>query len=212
MRNMKTNLRRILALLLACAALLSLSACSDTGAKTEKTKAAQECIANLFQARDVQTVTEYLTADSYDTAEAVLSDCKSLLVENEPEYHGRYEGYDVFALTVKYRTSGEVSTIFVLLKEENGSYKFCANEEVLLKAQDDIICNVCAGNGKVQHGGQVCSICGGTGQQYIPNAYYDGWMWQGLWQACAGCGGAGRFGVSYRNCAYCAGDGLRLKK
>ena len=209
---MKTNVKRFFALLLACAALLSLSACGNTGAEIEKTKAAQECIANISQSPNVNTLRQYLTADSYDAAEAVWSNWSSLDPAVEIEYIGKYKEYDVFLIAAKYRVTGKEERGFMLLKEENGSYKACANEEVLRKAQDDIVCNVCAGNGKVQNGGQVCGICGGTGQQYIPNAYYDGWMWQGLWQACAGCGGAGRVGVVYRDCAYCAGDGLRLKQ
>lgn len=212
MRKMRTNMKRLLALLLACAALLSLSACSDTGAKIQKTKAAQECIANIFQSPNVNTLRQYLTADSYDVAEEIWSVWQSLDPAVEIEYIGKYEAYDVFSFAAKYRVTGEEEGCFILLKEENGSYKLCANEDVLLKAQYDIVCNVCAGSGQVQCGGQVCGICGGTGQQYIPNAYYDGFMWQGLWQACAGCGGAGWFGVSFRNCAYCAGDSLRLKK
>ena len=44
-----------------------------------------------------------------------------------------------------------------------------------------------------QHQPTVCPICSGTGQQYIPNMYYDQIMgWQGGYISCSGCGGSGQ--------------------
>ena len=38
---------------------------------------------------------------------------------------------------------------------------------------------------------RTCPQCGGTGQYYLPNAYYDGFMWQGMYMTCPQCGGSG---------------------
>lgn len=37
----------------------------------------------------------------------------------------------------------------------------------------------------------VCPQCGGTGQFYQPNLFFDGTFWQGGYIACPGCGGSG---------------------
>ena len=54
----------------------------------------------------------------------------------------------------------------------------------------------------------TCPTCGGSGQQYIPNAMYDTVMgWQGIWQACPGCGGTGQI-PHYETCSACGGWGI----
>ena len=61
-----------------------------------------------------------------------------------------------------------------------------------------ITCPSCGGAGWF-----TCGICGGTGQQYIPNLYYDAVMgWTGGYQGCSGCGGSGG-----TVCSTCGGTG-----
>ncbi len=82
--------------------------------------------------------------------------------------------------------------------------KLYNSEEVIQKTY----CSNCGGSGTIYTGGSVCGICGGTGQQYIPNAYYDNIMgWQGQWQMCSGCAGAGHFGGTSEICSNCHGYG-----
>ncbi len=91
---------------------------------------------------------------------------------------------------------------------------------VLVKADDgfrvtsdfgDHSCGSCGGAGVIAQtsGESVCAICGGTGQQYIPNAYYDSALntWQGQYMVCSGCGGSGYF-TTYRVCNACGGFGI----
>ncbi len=37
----------------------------------------------------------------------------------------------------------------------------------------------------------ICPQCGGTGQFYQPNLFFDGMFWQGGYVACPTCGGSG---------------------
>ena len=79
------------------------------------------------------------------------------------------------------------------------------NSEAVIQSS---YCGNCGGNGGVYNGGSVCAICNGSGQQYIPNAYYDNVMgWQGQWQVCGGCGGAGHIGGNIEICPVCHGYG-----
>lgn len=76
-------------------------------------------------------------------------------------------------------------------------------------------CDKCQGNGVITQttgGRDVCAICNGTGQQYIPNLYYDVNMgWYGGYTVCSGCSGSGSNGGSVENhlCPNCQGTGLR---
>lgn len=72
-------------------------------------------------------------------------------------------------------------------------------------------CQQCKGSGSITTGRTACAICGGTGQQYIPNQYYDAAlnMWMGGYVGCGGCGGSGYTGAQETaQCPSCGGDGL----
>ena len=72
-------------------------------------------------------------------------------------------------------------------------------------------CQQCQGSGSITTGRIACAICGGTGQQYIPNQYYDATlnMWMGGYVGCGGCGGSGYTGSGTTSvCPSCGGDGL----
>ena len=94
-----------------------------------------------------------------------------------------------------------------------GSFGFTSSDGVLLYSPDvysHFACGNCGGSGVILTGNTTCAICGGSGQQYIPDAVYDNIMgWQGIWQVCAGCGGAGN-APSYSQCSACQGWGICL--
>ena len=98
--------------------------------------------------------------------------------------------------------------------EETGVYlSFCRKEGKLIFDYSIIsnhICRNCRGAGQIYHGGQPCGICGGTGQVWVDNMYYDGILWQGDWQTCGGCGGVGYTGAISATCGVCGGTGIRL--
>ncbi len=75
------------------------------------------------------------------------------------------------------------------------------------KTIDDYLCSKCSGKGVILEQGtdtQVCSICGGTGQQYIPNAIYDVVMgWMGQYVVCSGCGGSGYINYTTEYYVWC---------
>lgn len=79
--------------------------------------------------------------------------------------------------------------------EEDNS---ASSQSAIVPSVNYITCPSCGGAGRF-----TCGICGGTGQQYIPNLYYDAVMgWTGGYQGCGGCGGSGG-----TVCSTCGGTG-----
>lgn len=84
------------------------------------------------------------------------------------------------------------------------------NEESSSKKE----CTKCSGTGAItaQNSNPTpCAICGGVGQQYIPNLSYDMIMgWQGGYIACSGCGASGyinNISTQTYQCDKCNGTG-----
>ena len=74
-------------------------------------------------------------------------------------------------------------------------------EDITTSSATFITCPNCGGMGRF-----TCGICGGSGQQYIPNMFYDPVMgWTGGYQGCGGCGGSGG-----TVCPSCGGSGQVL--
>jgi hypothetical protein len=88
---------------------------------------------------------------------------------------------------------------------------FARNGDTLLYSPaifNQYICPTCGGSGSVVTGSTACAICGGTGQQYIPNLFYDPYNgWYGGYQSCSGCGGSGQI-TTYGACSSCGGWGV----
>ena len=60
--------------------------------------------------------------------------------------------------------------------EENsdGSYIYCNDQAVWDEINNTMLCPTCQGAGQIADGNGIpCGICGGTGQMYVPNLYYD---------------------------------------
>lgn len=86
-------------------------------------------------------------------------------------------------------------------------FRLCIDDQVGKKIQNKYKCKDCNGQGIISTGNAVaCAICGGTGQQYMPDLYGMG---QGGFTACSGCAGAGYIGNgSVSTCKNCQGLGF----
>lgn len=125
------------------------------------------------------------------------------------EYAGSYNGYDMFAYKLAYNGVTFEEGMLMLQPQQDG-YKLCLDAQIQQDMLDHCQCSACGGAGGNHAGGFVCGICGGTGQQYHANVYYDGNMWQGQFLACSGCGGSGQTGSNWISCAFCGGSGWRF--
>lgn len=183
---------------------------ANSEAMAENIEKARECLEGIMNEGDTESIKEFLTDDSLDKAQELFEHYSGAEFEVTVEKAGDFEGYELYKYTAKVKNGeGEESGIVVLLAGDDG-YKLCMDPKVHQNINENILCASCSGTGSVLSGGNACGICGGTGQQYIPNAYFDAalGMWQGQYQACSGCGGAGMTGASYVPCASCGGCGL----
>ena len=122
-------------------------------------------------------------------------------------YSGTCDGYDLFSYDLRY--DGETFEKGILMMvEENDQYKICMDPQVHEQMRSKLLCGGCGGAGGAYNGGMICAICGGSGQQLIPGAWYDGNMWHDQWIGCGGCGGSGRTGGSWATCPFCGGTGV----
>ena len=119
-----------------------------------------------------------------------------------------YEGKDIVFL--KVTVDGEKKEWIYTFDVCEDGYRYYHDEELFDEIVPLITCPACGGTGQIMSGhGTVCGICGGSGQQYIPNLYYDGVMWQGGYIGCGGCGGSGYTGTTWSTCLRCSGSGIR---
>lgn len=179
-------------------------------ARAENIEKAAECLESVMNEGDAEGIKEFLTDDSFDRAQELFDHYSGAEFDVTVEKAGEYEGYELYKYSARQRGGdGWENGIVVLLAVEDG-YKLCMNPKVHQDVNDNLICASCSGTGSILSGGNTCGICGGTGQQYIPNAYFDAalGMWQGQYQACSGCGGAGMTGASSVTCGSCGGCGL----
>ena len=71
-----------------------------------------------------------------------------------------------------YTTESQQENYGFLLFYKNayGEYVECQDTEIQQKITEEHLCNICNGTGSVLSADAVaCAICGGTGQQYMPN-------------------------------------------
>lgn len=92
---------------------------------------------------------------------------------------------------IKYTRDGQELKGPELFTKEDGKLKLYLNLSELETVYKSLLCPDCGGSGTIHTGAIVCGICSGTGQQWYPNVFFDGNMWQGAFQACSGCGGSG---------------------
>lgn len=176
-------------------------------------KLAEECLLAVISATTVEQITPYLDTDSADRAQALLDYYSKTSPSVTVEYSCSVDSYDVFHYTTVYAPGdGEFEDDYAVLKPQGDRYVVTVNPDVINYVKAQKSCHSCSGSGVVTSGNRnTCGICGGTGSQYIPNAYYDSatGMWMGQHMSCSGCGGAGYTGIGTNiTCENCNGTGI----
>ena len=116
-------------------------------------------------------------------------------------------------LLVRGKADGEaIKMAYAFDNTDENGFRYYVDDTLVERMENEIVCHHCSGSGQVSSNGSAmsCGICGGSGQQYIPNLYFDQIMgWQGGYVCCSGCGGSGVTNVSWSTCPFCEGSGLR---
>ena len=170
-------------------------------------------MSGYVHAKNPEEACTFAVADSTDAIKKDLILFAGKTYKVEANYLGSYDHYDFFRFTIRLAENGEVAmTPLMVLQPQAEEYVLCLLSSVLQTIENHCKCTTCQGSGQVYTGGNTCAICAGTGQQYYPNVYYDAalQMWQGLYQVCSGCAGAGHTGGILLTCDICRGIGLIL--
>ena len=220
---MKTKLTRMFAMLLAVLMILSCTACADApetpkdsdSLKPSKSssaleKKAEDSFMAVVNAENVEAAAHYMETDTPEQLQDKLDFCKKHNFRVEMDYIGEVEDKDIFKCKIILADDSILDSPFVFGTELNDRYVFCEKEAFLTEMKNELLCHTCNASGKITSAGTACAICSGTGQQYYPNAYYNGWLWIGQYQACSGCAGAGYFNQRTQTCSICHGVGLIL--
>lgn len=187
----------------------------NSSAVKEASELATECLESLVNAKNTTEAAAWLTADSQDRAQSILNFYKGLPLEVKVEYKKSFKGYDIFYYEVRNTNTNELfDSSFSALCREGDKYLVCLSQQMQSDIHKEFLCKKCNGSGNTSTNiSTACGICGGTGFQYIPNAYYDAAlnMWMGQNMACSGCGGSGHIGGgSNTTCTGCNGYGLNF--
>lgn len=171
------------------------------------------CLAAISAAANEEELKPLLTIDSRERIPGLLTYYGSQERDVITEYKLSTGGYDIFYYEMHDSGSGEpFERGYCLLVPQDDHYVLCANAEVQMEVLDPYFCKTCDHTGTVYTGNRTaCAICGGTGWQYLPNAYFDPVMnmWMGQNVGCGGCGGSGYVsGQSASICPSCNGHGL----
>ena len=174
---------------------------------------AAQGLENLIKADTAEAAKAFMTEDSWDMAQTLID----IFPDEEPEVTAEIKAsngeYAICYYTVHFPSHTEpFQSGYAIFQRGEDAYKLCENAEVHNKVIAPYLCNTCGGGGSVTTGTPVtCAICGGTGTQYIPNAYYDAGMnmWMGQYMGCSGCGGSGHIGGTTTSiCGTCTGVGF----
>lgn len=172
-------------------------------------QSAEYCMLGVLNADSAEALDPSVTENSDIIANRILQlfpDDHNYTVEMKKL--GSYKEHDAYECTIRNRTDPNYSntTVELLLRKDSG-YEIETNQDIISEIASNCICPGCGGAGFFSSGGNVCGICGGTGQQYYPAVYFDValQMWQGQFQACSGCAGAGRTGFIQIPCSICHG-------
>lgn len=175
---------------------------------------AAQCLTDLICAKTEEEAKATLTEDSHDRAGQLMEHYPDGTPEVTAEFHSSRDGYDIYYYTIRYPDLDGEETGYTLFKKVDGRYLLCVNTQVQQSVFSHYQCSTCGGSGNGTPGSQItCGICGGTGQQYIPNAYFDPGtnMWMGQYIGCSGCGGSGHTGnIPATPCPACNGIGYRF--
>lgn len=173
---------------------------------------ARQCLSAAVQAQTEEELLPYLTADSAERAQAVLNHYPDSVPTIRLTYETHFENYDIFSYTLTYTDNDYTETLMMLMERGENGYRLCINPDAQNAFANEYRCTRCQGNGTITTGNRTaCAICGGTGQQYIPNQYFDPItnMPMGGYIGCGGCGGSGYIGQqNTEQCPVCEGFGL----
>ncbi len=175
------------------------------------TSQVEEWIDHIKNSETYETAWEWFDpALDEECARQVFSNVKDLTLKNlKAVFCGLIDGKAIVHLA--YENQDGPYAEVIQFEIETGNFRYCNDESVWERVNNEMICPSCGGSGQIMDGtGTACAICGGTGQQYIPNLYFDAVMgWTGGYIGCSGCGGSGYIGnVSYHVCENCHGIGL----
>ncbi|MBQ8550341.1 MAG: hypothetical protein IJ426_03275 [Clostridia bacterium] len=205
-------MKRFAALFLAVLVVFSMAACGSEPVSTVDPTdgmSVEECYLAIMDSKNAEEMSEYICVgkaeDYYSNVEKLFGGDTFTV---SADYSGTYGGYEVYYLTIKSKTDkSKTMSNFEIFKKEGDDYKLALDAETISKINTECLCPTCKGVGSFTTGGNACGICGGTGVQYYPNAYFDAGtnMWMGETRACSGCAGAGHMGGTTTNCSTCHG-------
>ena len=184
---------------------------SDT--KQKKAETAATCYSNAIHANSAEELAKYTCGDNAeDYYENVKNNFGESTYDVKAEYAGTFKEYDVYYLTLTDKNdSDNKRSYFEFFSEEDGEIRLLLSADVVNEAVEACACASCGGAGGTMTGQIICGICGGTGVQTIPNAYFDPTlnMWMPQTSACSGCGGSGHASEgTFTPCGPCLGRGF----
>lgn len=174
---------------------------------------AEECLLGFINAKSIEEAASFATADTAEDVQNTWASFSGNTFRAEVSFAGEFEGLHVFLCKLIPGGSDQVyTTTLAIMRQQDDHYILCLQQSIQNHLVAQCLCPACNGNGQIYTGGNVCGICAGTGQQYYPNVYYDAalQMWQGQYQSCSGCAGAGHTGSNQLTCISCRGIGLIL--
>lgn len=205
-------MKKLVALLLAIMVVLSLAGCGNgtTTVDVSDGISVEECYWSVIHSKSADEMAPYVSVgdadDYYGNVQNLFgSDSYSVKAESS----GNYNGYEVYYMTVKSNNDkSKTMSNFELFEKKGDNYYLVLDADTINEINQNCVCPSCAGSGGITTGQNTCGICGGTGIQTIPNAYYDAalnmWMSQNI--GCSGCGGSGFLGSgSFVPCGTCNG-------
>lgn len=169
-------------------------------------------VLNIMGATDAETVKKYISSESFDNAQALVDSYTGTEYDVTLEYATKYDDYIIFSYSA-FEGTEQFENGYLIFTIEDNNYKLCVNQDINNDFYEHFGCSTCGNSGTISTGAtSACGICGGTGQQYIPNLYYDAALgWQGGYTGCSGCGGAGHTGAITSTCPTCNGHGVVVK-
>ena len=205
-------MKKLAALLLAIMVVFTLAGCDNGTATVDSSDgvSVEECYWSVIHSKSADEMAAYVSVgdanDYYGNVQNVFgSDTYSV----KAEASGHYDGYEVFYITVQSNSDkSKTMSNFELFEKKGNNYYLVLDADTISEINQNCVCPSCAGTGGITTGQNTCGICGGTGTQYIPNAYYDAGtgMWMGNYISCSGCGGSGHIGSSsFTPCDNCDG-------
>lgn len=182
--------------------------------KLPSTTELENMVKDIFESDDAEYVLQHLDGASLERAQELCNYYTGTEYEINLEYVTTYKQYLLYRYTAKVTEGvGLDEDAYLVFTKVGDEHKLCVAQDAMIDINEHFACSTCGGAGSISTGDtQTCGLCGGLGQQYVPNLYYDAALgWQGGTIACSGCGGAGHTGTVYSTCHSCGGMGIVIK-